>query len=762
MLHLHEDMWILYKNRIPVNKVKISINIPRMNPMGTQYKKWWKEEKRRCIEGNWVEHNGDWKFVSGPLHFYVNLWRILLNPPNSVSTGKKVGIPFLRDLEWIKSFVYEEARGFSGFDGDDEYTCHRIYLLANPTEDPEKFEEFLMEYGNPDLIRSSITKPDGTFKTFIPARDYLRLYHKKNMGKALYFNMCSNVVDMESRGGGKSYWKSAILSHNFLFDGAKDYDDYLKNKAEKTPLSSESLVGAIDTKYTNDLISKMKLGLENLPGRVTMGDDVYPSPLTRKYYGSWESGKTITAGYDKKIGGQWQKVGTKSKIQHRSFNDNHTAANGTRPNLSVLDEVGFMYNLIAVLGQMKETAADGTVKSGVIWMTGTGGDMEGGATEEVKQVFYSPAAFDCLEFVDEFEGYQSKIGFFVPAFMTLNQFKDELGNTNWKLALAYLERTRAKLKANAKKKKAYDDEVVQRPIKHSEVFLLDGNSIIPVGDLKEHMDQLLAIQNEPGIKPLCGWMKLKEDGEPYFHLDPVNYVPTDYPSKPSDNNEGAVCIWKEPEPEAEYGWYVGGIDPYDFDIAPNSVSLGSILIFKRGTALNGGYDDLVAEYTGRPVLASDFFEQCRRLQVWYGGAIALYENEKQIIKEYYKSKFSLHLMAYTPGVLKANETSKTAKVRIYGQHMSAPVKDEAEIYVREWLLRPIGDGKLQLHMIKSIPLLRELIAYNPAGNFDRVIALMLAIIQLIQMRDIVLDEAKEKATEPVDDFFSRRLFQNNY
>jgi hypothetical protein len=410
---------------------------------------------------------------------------------------------------------------------------------------------------------------------------------------------------------------------------------------------------------------------------------------------------------------------------------------------------------------MKEAAADGTVKQGIIWMTGTGGDMAGGATEAVKQVFYSPEAFDCLAFDDEFEGYQSKIGFFVPAWMTLNQFKDELGNTDWRRALAYLLRTRETLKKNVKKKQAYEDEIVQRPLVHSEVFLLNNHSILPVSDLKEHMDSLLSMQDAPGIAGLNGWMFLDADGSPYLKVDPDRYKPADYPVKAADDNEGAVVVWEEPDPDASYGWYVAGNDPYDFDVAPNSVSLGSVFIIRRGTALNGGFDRIVAEYTGRPQMATDFYEQVRRLLIWYGGALCLYENEKQHIKEHFKKMYSIGLLAYTPGVLKANETSKTAKARMYGQHMSQQVKNECEIYLREWLLTPIGDGKLQLHTIKSIPLLKELVSYNVDGNFDRVIALMLAIIQLVQMRPIsTTDAPDEKKEEEVDDFFTRKLFQS--
>jgi len=756
---IHDDMWILYKNKIPTHLVKLATKIPVMNPLGIKYKRWWKREKRKCIEGLWVNHDGVHKHVSGPLYYFVNFHHILLTEKGSRTMSKRQGLPMLRDLEWIKSFVYEEARGFSGFENDDKYSCHRILGEVDPNKNPEEFESLLMEYGAPKLVKTSITRADGTFKKYKPAREYLYEYQSEDLGKPMYFNMMSNVADMESRGGGKSYWGSAMLDHNFLFDGANNYEDYLEYKAAKVPLSSESLVGAIDTKYSNDVIAKMKLALENLPGKVTIGKTTYPSPFHREYHGDWKSGGTIIAGYDKKIGGTWIKVGTKSKIQHRSFNSNHTAANGTRPSFSLIDEVGFMNNLIAVLGQMKEAAADGTVKSGCIWMTGTGGDMIGGATEQVKDVFYSPESYDCLAFDDEFEGYKNKIGFFVPTWMTLNQFKDDLGNTDWRKSTAYIEKKRAILKKNAKKKDVYENEIVQRPTTHSEVFLLANNSILPTVDLKEHMDHLLTMQDEPEIKGMHGWMVLDADGSPKFKFDSTTYKPTDYPVKASDENTGAVVIWEHPEEGSQYGWYVGGNDPYDFDIAPNSVSLGSTFIIKRGTPLNGGADRIVAEYTGRPQLASDFYEQTRRLAAYFGNAPILYENEKQQIKEHFKKMHSLALLAYTPGVLKANETSKTAATRVYGQHMSTQIKDECEIYLREWLLSPIGDGKLQLHTIKSIPLLKELISYNVEGNFDRVIALMLGIIQLIQMRSVVAEKKEEVVKQ--DPFFTRKLFAGN-
>lgn len=60
--------------------------------------------------------------------------------------------------------------------------------------------------------------------------------------------------------------------------------------------------------------------------------------------------------------------------------------------------------------------------------------------------------------------------------------------------------------------------------------------------------------------------------------------------------------------------YILGADPYDNDEA-NTMSLGSIFVLDLWT------DKIVAEYTGRPMYAEDYFEICRRLCIFYNGQL---------------------------------------------------------------------------------------------------------------------------------------------
>ena len=89
--------------------------IPSMNPYSREYKDFWREEKRKCIEGTWY----DGKYMPGVLYLFVNFWTIELNK-SANSKVKSLGQPFLRDLEWERAYYTIEARGFSGFEDDDE------------------------------------------------------------------------------------------------------------------------------------------------------------------------------------------------------------------------------------------------------------------------------------------------------------------------------------------------------------------------------------------------------------------------------------------------------------------------------------------------------------------------------------------------------------------------------------------------------------------------------------------------------------------
>ena len=557
------------------------------------------------------------------------------------------------------------------------------------------------------------------------------------------FRLSDWLLGHNCRGSGKSYWAAGgMIAHNFLFDGATDYDAYLAAAASGKFMSSETLVGAISTSYTADLLSKVALGLESLLGGQHLDDGYYPSPLSKKTMGTLAPGKNpLVAKFKKDFGGSWKEVGSMSKIHHRSFKDKPTAGNGTRPGLTILEEVGFMGNLKDSLGPLKQCTLNGATKFGTIYMFGTGGDMDGGATEAVRDVFYEPDAWDCLVFDDKFEN-RGKIGYFVPYAYGLNQFKDEQGNTNIEEAQGFVDQVRYDL-SKKKSKKPLNMEMQDNPNVPSEAFLVSTGNIFPIAELQDQLGWLESIEGQ-ALSGQCGQIVPEPgvlNGMKWVPDLTNSLIPCDYPTDSGDDTDGCHVIWEHPPSgHIPHGMYLAGTDPYDQDRAPNSNSLGSTFIYKLGDIRDSGTGHMiVAEYTARPEKADDHHEEVRKLLMYYN-ASDLYENERNSIRMYFKTKNCLHLLTKQPDILKATENSKVE--RGHGTHMTIQIKEELELYARDWLTTSIGDNLYRYHLIFSKPLLKELIAYNKVGNFDRVIAFLLCIYNQLQNHHVKVTKVR--------------------
>ena len=686
--------------------------IPQFHPASEEYLIFWREEKKRCIEGYWV--GGVW--MPGNLYFYINYWTILLNK-TAHSKTKTPGKPFLRDLEWEFFYNWVEARGFSGFEGDTKYTCDRNYEGQD---------------------------------NYIPAREYLRKTHPKNLGCPLFENEAKNFMMMGSRGFGKSYSVAGgVAGHEFVFDGMKSYDPDALNS---TP-STEIVVGAGDAKYSGDILKKTQFGLDNLPGGIELGDKFYPSPFAKQYGGSWYSGKEVVAEYKKKLGGTWKVMGSKSKIKHRTFKDNPFAANGTRPAVMVMEEIGMFNNLKSSHEASVECMKNGAYKFGSCMYLGTGGDMEGGGTVDARDMFYNPDVYDMVTFTDEWEN-KGKISYFVPAYRGLNQFKDKNGNTQEQHAKDYLEKFREKLKKGKNARSALDAELQNRPLVPSEVFLTRTGNLFPVADLLNRLAELEASNRERNhdyigdlyIDSTTNKVKWK----PNAKLKPIY----DFPVKASDDIAGCVIIHEMPYEDKDgdipYGMYIAGTDPYDHDESTTS-SLGSTIVLNRLT------NRVVAEYTGRPDTANQYYENVRRLLKFYN-AKCLYENERKGLFQYLEHKHETFLLADQPEIIKdVVQHSKVARQK--GMHMSKPLKSYGEELIKMWLLEPYEkEGLLNLHKIRSIGLLKELISYNNFGNFDRAMAFMMVMYHLEEVKKIKVEKEKKISTIYDQDFWGKKLF----
>ena len=705
---------------------------PTYHPATSDYLKYWREQKRRIIEGYWAPDDTDvsgysvidnsydvdsekWRYMPPQLYFYINHSTILHNPENEgKAIAKKKMRPYLRDIDWMFFYAYFEARGFSGFSDDNKYTCNR---------EVERYENKEKDYE----LDYTCYRKDGKIKKYISARDYLKKLHKKPLGKPLYMNEAKNLMVLGSRGGGKSYWLASILLHEVITDAAKEYS----HKTIENPSRAEVAIGAAIAAKSSDTLSKLLLTYRDLPG-TWMKDTEYeiPSPLHKEMAGTLQPNNSSSPWrheYEKKVNGKWRKFGTGSNIKHYVYSiENPEAAAGGRFSLSVIDEVGLVPNLLTITGSNQATLYEGAVQFGSAVYAGTAGNMEKIVESEI--IFRDPESFNFLSFENEWELNSKPIGFFIPAQLSINKFKDENGNTDEDAALRFLENRREK-KKRARTNSAYLLELLSYPIKPSEMFVKNSGSIFPVADLREI---LADVENSDIILDSSwkGHFIMNQDGEVEYRNSALNVI-RNYPILNTDSMEGPWEIFEMPkknrEGEIEYGRYIAGWDPVEDDGNDNHMnSLQSLFILDTFT------DRLVAEYTSRTQIAEEFYEQARRGLIFYNAKVN-YENKNKGVYAYFKNMKSLHLLKETPEILQDKEMIRINRVgnKSYGTSPTENVNAWGRRLINSWLLKPAtGDDEdvMNMHKIRSVGLLKELIMWNGELNADRVSALGMLMI----------------------------------
>ena len=146
--------------------------------------------------------------------------------------------PKIVDFIWDYAYMSIVAYGFSGFSKDDKISCH---------ETLKQYKEGSIEL---KYVHKSCFDKDGNLKVYENPYSYVSRLHDTILGKPQYFNQTSNTVLIGSRGGGKSYWAGiAEIEHNFVFRGARRYEDFKKAK-------SDQCVGSGDTEKSSELLDK--------------------------------------------------------------------------------------------------------------------------------------------------------------------------------------------------------------------------------------------------------------------------------------------------------------------------------------------------------------------------------------------------------------------------------------------------------------------------------------------------------------------------
>lgn len=439
---------------------------------------------------------------------------------------------------------------------------------------------------------------------------------------------------------------------------------------------------------------------------------------------------------------------------------------GTRGKLVLWEEGGKFPDLLdAWRIEQPSVETDDGVAFGLMIAFGTGGTI-GASFEGLKELFYKPNANNVLAFPNIWDDGRenTECGFFVPAYSNLESFDDDGnqrfmdkdGNSLKQLAIQNLIDQRNKIKEGGASQQSIDRFISERPMKPAEAVLELGKNIFP---RKLLMDQLTRIRTNKNLQSMKHIVDLEWDGNGQVKATekPSGDI-TNYPLKKGDKPHGSVVIWEYPVKDPPLGLYIGGCDPYDHDDSFTN-SLGSTFIFKRVRAGEAWTDVIVAEYSGRPDTAEEYYENVRKLLTFYNARL-LFENERKGIYPYFTNKHCDYLLADQPDKI-ISEVFKDSKVqRRKGCHMTKQIRAYGEGLILEWLLDEFEEGHPNVERVYSEPLIEELIENDGVRNVDRVIALCMVMIYREELYQLKVSSAKEQNKQV--ELFEMPLFSKQW
>jgi len=449
--------------------------------------------------------------------------------------------------------------------------------------------------------------------------------------------------------------------------------------------------------------------------------------------------------------------GYMSEIMGITLKNDIQKARGKRGKLILWEEAGKFPGLLDAWQIARPSVEEGDNTFGLMIAFGTGGTEEGDFGS-LKELFYAPKAYNLLPIKNIWDtgAEDSSCGFFIPEYMNLAGFMDDDGNSLVDKAKDHSIKRRKDVEQHSNDRHAIDRYIAERPMNPMEATLQLTGNIFPK---KELAMQIARIQSNEKLRNYKQVGELLDDGQGSFKWvqtsDAKDIIK--YPLDKKEPKQGSIVIWEHPLKEnIPHGLYVAGCDPYDHDDSGTG-SLGSTFIYKRFQSFEDYYDVIVAEYTGRPDTADEYYENVRKLLMYYNAKL-LYENERKGMFAYFAIKGYDYLLANQPDLI--GDIVKESKVRRKkGIHMVESIKAWGEREIRDWLNEEYAPGKKNLTKIMSIPLLQELIAYNDKGNFDRVMALMMVMIYKKELHNVHVKKKEE--VNKIDPFFTTPLFPNS-
>lgn len=475
-----------------------------------------------------------------------------------------------------------------------------------------------------------------------------------------------------ARGKGKSFKVASMTTRNFVLGENIDVSEKVK-----------SVIVASNTEYLkkDGTLNKVMAMTDFLALNTQFPSSRLKSSTQEMH---WIMGYKDTKNKDVSLG-------TRNEVIGLSLNNDSDKARGKRSHLMVWEEFGMFPGFIDAWNTSRPNVEEGGYSFGQAIALGTGG-TEGSDFSGALEMIYNPLGYNVYGVPNVFDkgtSGGSKSILFIGEYMNRKGCYDKDGNSDIVKAVLEEVKERVFIKYNSTDPATIAQRIAEHPMSIQEAVMRRDGTLFPVADLTDHLNYIESNKIEWNRGHLVG--ELYQDPNGIVQFRPTDEEPIrDFPLK-DNRHKGALEIYelpKEVNGKVPSYRYIGGIDPVDDDHS-TTVSLPSIFILDMFT------DRIVAEYTGRPNFADDFYEICRKLALFYNASLN-YENDKKGLFTYFSNHHCTYMLCDTPDILRDIELVKSSlygnKAHSYDQLVYTPkgLQRWEEIKVGDYLFDTQG------------------------------------------------------------------------
>jgi hypothetical protein len=461
-----------------------------------------------------------------------------------------------------------------------------------------------------------------------------------------------------------------------------------------------------------------------------------------------------------RIGGRISKKGLMSKIQGLSFDKDATTGVGGPVTYFFHEEAGIAPKMDKTYEYIRPAVQSGFITTGTFIAAGSVGDLD--QCEPLKQMILNPEINDIYavetDLIDD-QGTIGVAGLFIPEQWSMPPFIDEWGNSLVQSALEAIEVEREKWKKDLPPEQ-YQLRISQKPTNIAEAFAYRKVSVFPTNLVSAQLKRIE--EKEYPFEFLE--LEYGEDGK-IVAKDSRKLPIREFPiSKKTEDKTGVLVVYERPVANAEFATYYASVDPVGEGKTTTSESLCSIFVYKNPVEVtretdNGidsfiEQDKIVASWCGRYDDLNKTHQQLEKIIEWYN-AWTVVENNVSLFLQYMISRRKQRYLVPKSQMLFLKDIGSNANVfQEYGwKNTGTLFKGHLLSYAIEYLKEEIDvttktDGTIvrTTYGVERIPdpmLLKEMMAYHPGLNVDRLVAFS-ALIAFAKVQQSNRGYAKRK------------------